>query len=113
MAEARRFPNPVDRDQPQTLLQVLPFPRLSLNRPVMGDILATSRAMDSMEPKPAVSMAVLEPERTRLLDRATRLANMEATKVSGATSTETANTVAAGAATTDINWPLCGATRPW
>jgi hypothetical protein len=70
----------------------------------MQDTPAISRVMDFTVPRPVVSMVLSEGlAHTRLLDKATRRPNMEATKVSEETFMATANNAAAGAATTDIN----------
>lgn len=113
MVAALRSRKQVDLDPPQTQLPDRLCLLHSLSRPAMPDILATSKATVSTVLKLAVSMAALEQlADTRQLDRATRAANMEATRALEATFMVTAsNSVAAGAAITDINRPLRGATR--
>lgn len=55
----------------------------------------------------AVDMEVLEEPVTRQVDRVTKTANMEVTKLSVATTEAmaTASNAVDGAATTDTNWP--------
>lgn len=77
------------------------------NKPVTGDILAISKAMGFTAPRPAVNMVVLEERQvTKELGKLTKAANMEATKLSEATSMVITSNAAAGAETTDINWSV-------
>jgi hypothetical protein len=72
----------------------------------MVDIQATfSKAMDFTAVKPVVNMAVWEVlQVTKELDKDIRPAGMGVTKGLEATTMVTANNVADGAATTDINY---------
>jgi len=106
MAQALRF-RPADPDLRQTRALDRVFLQAKL-RQVMVDtqLIFNNQAKVFTPTRLAVDMEVLEEPVTRQVDRVTKTANTEATKVSAETHTETMEASGEdGAATTDTNWP--------
>jgi hypothetical protein len=112
---AHRFRSPVGQDLPQTLHLVQSSLHRNLNKEVTGDTqVIFSKLMDFTVAKLVVNMDLEALEVIKQLGKATKAANMEATRLSEATSMATAsNNAEDGAATMDINWPHQVAARPW
>jgi hypothetical protein len=95
-----------DQEMQPTLLQAQPFHHHNPNRVTEATQLISNRDMAFTVAKLVANMAVSAALGvTKQLDKATKIANTEATEVSAATTMVVASNVADGAATMDTNWP--------